>query len=361
MRSSWRILLALFAAANLAVAAVAFLRGRMAPAPVPSAPLAFALACNGTRDTGHTPVLRPKTANASQLAAVPRRGDPLAAFQAFCAPLIADGPEQLGGLHACVYAADKDVFVSASVIGGGMWEAHGIDTMLRHLRAAGGRGLVVDVGANIGLYTLAAAAEGHHVLAFEASATTAELLWRSVLLNGLAPLVHLWANGLSDAPARAQLAVNDANRGGSHVVAPRSVEDGVELVTLDAVLATLPRELCELPGLFLKADIEGYEPRFFRGAERFMRDTRPPLVLLEVTPGDSRRAGCSVAETLHALQGLGYRTRRMEAEVATPLEPQSASQIAEWLSSIGIASSGLADIELALPGWAPPGSPTCAA
>jgi len=48
--------------------------------------------------------------------------------------------------------------------------SHGVQYMLRTLDAthvAGGRPMLLDVGANIGMYSLAAAAAGHETFAFE--------------------------------------------------------------------------------------------------------------------------------------------------------------------------------------------------
>lgn len=62
--------------------------------------------------------------------------------------------------------------------------------------------LFVDVGANIGLWTLFAASKGYHTVSVEANPRTFRMLSANVELNGLAERVELHLNGVGEEPGR---------------------------------------------------------------------------------------------------------------------------------------------------------------
>lgn len=138
--------------------------------------------------------------------------------------------------------------------------------------------LFVDVGANIGSYSiLASGLAAANVIAFEPDPETAALFRRNIEVNSLQSLVELHESAAGDCEKVIQFTVGQdtVNRVAEH---DRAQTRGVLQTTLDNVLA-------DKHPLMMKADVEGYEENVIRGAEQTLRNPSLKVVLLEtVTP-----------------------------------------------------------------------------
>jgi FkbM family methyltransferase len=141
----------------------------------------------------------------------------------------------------------------------------------------------VDVGANIGLYSLTAARAmpaGARVLAFEADPVVAERLRRHLAFNRVQAVTVVEA-ALGAAPGTAVLHRNPANLGGNSLVRTGSgrIDVTVPVMTLAQALADRGVDHVGM----LKIDIEGYEDRVLVA---FLASAPPALwpayVLIEV-------------------------------------------------------------------------------
>ena len=108
----------------------------------------------------------------------------------------------------------------------------------------------VDVGANVGAYSLRAASQGMSVHSFEPNPENVKVLERNSEINGLSINMHACALGSSEGSA--SLA---PNRGASRITDAGDLE--VPVRTLDSF--HLPR------ADLLKMDVEGYELEVIRG------------------------------------------------------------------------------------------------
>ena len=163
---------------------------------------------------------------------------------------------------------------------------------------------VVDVGANYGVYTVAAAravgASGR-VWAFEPTPRCVSFLRRSLELNGLGQ-ASVIASAVSDRAGPVTLALRGQAEMNAIVQAAAGVAvEEVPAVTLDAS--------ADAPGWrdvdFVKLDVEGHEPQVVLGGRRFF-EAASPLVMLEV------KAGARVdLSALQALAALGYSAYRL--------------------------------------------------
>ncbi len=171
-------------------------------------------------------------------------------------------------------------------------------------------GVFVDVGANIGIHTLAAA---HHlragsgrVLAFEPHPENYRTLLHNLEQNGLAN-VRAESVGLSD--AEQTLEVRGAPRAGNWSLASAGdLTFRVRLLRLDDYLEAHLVERLDV----MKLDVEGSEVRALRGAAAALRRFRP-VIVFEANPHWLGRMGTSIAELFDTVWGLGYAVHPLRA------------------------------------------------
>ena len=135
--------------------------------------------------------------------------------------------------------------------------------------------LFVDVGANVGVYTvLAAGVVGARAMAFEPSPDTFEMLSRNIRLNDLADRVKAFNMAVGRVAGTMQLTVG---LGTENFINPRSSEGNsvsVKVTTLDARFAdTAPN--------FLKIDVEGFEAEVFAGAKSTLKNKKLRALIVE--------------------------------------------------------------------------------
>lgn len=144
--------------------------------------------------------------------------------------------------------------------------------------------MFVDVGANIGWYTLLASTivgDAGRVYAFEPRPETGDYLERTVALNGLQDRVTVYRFALSDSEGEAVLAWgrNTDNPGGSFLTQEECAE-GMERQRVP----TQPLDDLMLDRVdFMKVDVEGSEMRVFKGARQMLERCRP-VILSELSP-----------------------------------------------------------------------------
>jgi FkbM family methyltransferase len=161
--------------------------------------------------------------------------------------------------------------------------------------------VVVDIGANIGYYTLLAAkliGSVGKVIAFEPSSDNCALLQQSLQVNGLTNVV-LMPYAVADLDGTVSYGMDDSN--GRIAVDLRTDLTPVPAVTLDRVLAGEPRID------FIKMDIEGAEGRALRGMQQLLR-THRPIVCTEFSPDSlPTTSGLAPEEYLDLWRALGYQ------------------------------------------------------
>jgi FkbM family methyltransferase len=159
------------------------------------------------------------------------------------------------------------------------------------------RMVVVDAGANVGIFTCALAqivGESGFVHAFEPDPSSFSVLSANVAGNGLKGRVELNQMALGDGVGVVML----HSAGASSFVDAGSVP--VQVTTLDAYAEHLSRLDV------VKIDVEGYEPVLLQGAEETLRRLRP-LLLVECAERHRVRNGCSREQLLAQLGAFGYR------------------------------------------------------
>jgi FkbM family methyltransferase len=175
-------------------------------------------------------------------------------------------------------------------------------------REARGAGVVLDVGANAGIFSLAAlAAEPDAVVhAFEPTPEIADRLVAAAQLNGLDRL-HVHRTAVSDAIGQAALrrwrGELGTNEGMNFITAAH--EPGCELVptvTLDAFCAARGIIRVDL----LKIDIQGNEHLALAGARGLLQAGRIKTIFTELNWADDKGVTCPATETIRIMGDAGY-------------------------------------------------------
>lgn len=203
----------------------------------------------------------------------------------------------------------NDRFVSHGCLQGS-WEPE--ETAFLRATVKAGQ-TVLDIGANVGWYSLVAAeCVGEHgrVHAFEPRPETARMLRRTIADNGLDGRIAVWEVALDDRPGERRLVWNpvDANPGHSWLAAAGSAQEsaGAPLASATVNSGALDALLPELRADFVKIDVEGAEPRVIAGAAGFLARCRP-TILSELFPAQLVAvSGVTAADFIRQMEALGY-------------------------------------------------------
>ncbi len=187
--------------------------------------------------------------------------------------------------------------------------------------------VAIDGGANIGLFTLMAAARvggGGRVVACEPSPTTMALLRDNVALNAYG-WVDLREVALAERPGRLRMRVFTPGSGFSSF-APADTSAGTQVDVAVATLDEVAGDLLERTSL-VKLDVEGAELLALKGAPRLLEQARPDFIV-ELEPEHLERQGGSIGAVQALFEDAGYRGYAIRAGALEPLS-------GEWLRPEG--------------------------
>ena len=167
--------------------------------------------------------------------------------------------------------------------------------------------LVVDVGANLGLYSLAMARlvyPSGKVFSFEPASESFVALLDHIRCNGLMDMIEPHMCVIGDQPGACiftQDGVLGTNRiGGSSSQGKNAKAVSRMITTLDQFFARNGL----LPDL-MKIDVEGYETSVLKGAQQILSKKRCPI-LCELHPGYWKAMNLNVGDFIERTKTLGY-------------------------------------------------------
>jgi len=171
--------------------------------------------------------------------------------------------------------------------------------------------IFIDLGANIGLYTLIAASSvgnGGHVYAIEPHSRAYERLIDNIAVNGFGN-TSCYRYAVSDCSEQVELNILTGGYDAwSSLAEPEKgssfIKEFVDAVTLDSFV-----DEYDLVGRIrmIKVDIEGWESRFLAGAHETLSRDDAPVLQLEFAEQACRLAGSSCAQLYRALRKLDYK------------------------------------------------------
>jgi FkbM family methyltransferase len=183
----------------------------------------------------------------------------------------------------------------------GGWDDGKVDAIARAITAYSAKHNVslseltfVDIGANVGWFTVKMAALGVQVVAFEPMASNLYLLRRTLCLEEnaqLAERILLFGRGLGKEAQTCVVYSDDNNRGDGHttcstsnidqVLPPKgySVRGAIKVERLDDILSLENRRV-----VAVKMDTEGFEANVVEGGPEFFLNSKIPSVFTEYSP-----------------------------------------------------------------------------
>lgn len=184
------------------------------------------------------------------------------------------------------------------------WLLAGFDHVLR--QPSGSHLVFVDVGANLGWFSLQAARHDNigQVLAIEPDAGNQSLLQANIERNGLGDRIQLLACAVGAEPGTARLHLYRETNLGRHSLLTDHGH-GSRMVPLETIDGLLQRQgLADAPIAAIKVDVEGYEPAVLAGARQALRRTR--ALLVELSPALSRSGGLDLPAMLDTIAAAGF-------------------------------------------------------
>ncbi len=201
--------------------------------------------------------------------------------------------------------------------------------------------VVVDIGANVGLYTLFAARlvgpEGL-VYSFEPTPRSFAILKDNIQVNGLLETgrVKLRRMAVTDRRGSARLAVHRAN-GGHNTLFP----DGSETELIEVDTTTLDEALVGTRRVdVIKIDAEGAEPSIWSGMAGTLARNPQVRIFMEFAPSHLRRAGHDPGEFLDRIAASGFAIQRVGDEDGAMVESTREELCAAFSANLMLTRTG---------------------
>lgn len=173
--------------------------------------------------------------------------------------------------------------------------------------------VVVDLGANVGYYTLLAAekvGQTGRVFAFEPDPFCYGLLEKNVEINRFANVIAV-NKAVSGSSGKAWLFLEAKNKGGHRLYVSQEAGHSipVEVTSLDEYFRDGNSRVH-----LIKMDIQGAEMAALRGMRRIMEANEDLAIIVEFWPVGIERFGDAPADFVHTLLGYGFRFHAIKTD-----------------------------------------------
>jgi len=156
------------------------------------------------------------------------------------------------------------------------------------------KGLVVDVGANTGYFSFVALSKGCPVIAFEPNTIHTPYFMETMKLNNFS------MDKLTHHELFVSSTKNDVEFDGWSAYEGLKDENKTELVKTIAI-----KDVCD-ECLFLKIDVEGYEPDAMKSAKSLLENKKISYIMFELTYIIQDEVDTDQVNMLHSLNMYGY-------------------------------------------------------
>ena len=182
----------------------------------------------------------------------------------------------------CLYPRHQDSAMSGIYWKGQMFEAVEVRMVKEWLNADPEMGLI-DLGANIGTFTLSIAAMGRNVVSVEPNMENVRHLHKAVNLGKLEHRITLLANALSSERGVSKIIYSRDNQGDTrtkHIPVLPDMDYGGDNYSRFIVLDDLV-PFCKFKSAVIKIDIQGFEVNAFADADELFDKIHIPYIFME--------------------------------------------------------------------------------
>jgi FkbM family methyltransferase len=224
-------------------------------------------------------------------------------MERFCDPMAKFVRTQLRGpqqtpIH--VYTAQEDQWVSGNIIRQGMWEGH-LVTRIHNLLINEPDVVFVDIGANVGVFSLTVAKLGRHVISVDALDGNVARLCRSMQDGKLGDHMTIIHNALSYQREKVSLGTHKRNVGGTYVKKLDKLgfnKNGQQALVVDAILLDDLLEIFNIKRAVIKMDVETFEANVLKGGGKFFTNVKVEYLLLEFVSHRGKASGDFIVDFL---------------------------------------------------------------
>ncbi len=179
----------------------------------------------------------------------------------------------------------------------------------------------VDIGANIGWYTLNIAALGVNVIAFEPMEENLQILKHSLNLpsnikNGIRDRVTLYEHGLGEKDESCFIFSDNGNVGDGHVqCVPNVIDLKMKENYFVRGMVTIKRLDDAIPDangmhiVAIKMDTEGYESNVLEGGKKLFLESGVDLIITEFVPDSIVEKGGDPVKFMKTISDAGYAAK----------------------------------------------------
>ena len=181
-----------------------------------------------------------------------------------------------------IHNPNVDRFVSNQIKNNGCWECKHVQDMVDTLNANPGS-YFLDIGGNIGMWTLAAVAANKQAFTIEPSYENFSRICKTVNRNNFHDRVRLMTIAATSKPKLFRLDIPDLNQGGTHVIEIQA--DKVPRTDDKSIIKGYPIDSLDLPvdhPVVLKIDVEGHELEALSGAMEFLEKANIVYIMIEL-------------------------------------------------------------------------------
>jgi FkbM family methyltransferase len=204
----------------------------------------------------------------------------------------------------------RDISLAYHLLLDGYWESWITNVFNEKLR----EGMtVVEVGANVGYYSLLAAAKigpRGKLYCFEANPDITEILSTNVEINGFSDRAQIINMAVYSHSGELRFYVLPKHMGGSRLFRPDGENKpiAVKAISLDEFFPAGTRVD------FLKVDAEGAEAFILQGSQRLLRENPQISIVMEFIPNNLKAADSSPEKFLQDLSALGFKLSRIDED-----------------------------------------------
>ncbi|KAK3585310.1 hypothetical protein CHS0354_040258 [Potamilus streckersoni] len=179
----------------------------------------------------------------------------------------------------CIYPRERDIFISESLIAQGMWDS-GQTNLIQTALTTFPEAIFIDIGANIGYFSLLARAMDRAVIAIEPVNENFLHLEESVASNNFSDEILLLRHAITDRRTPVVMGQNKLNQGGVPIVKEEN-RDVIHRNSLTSVTMDDLSHLVLANEVIIKMDIEGYECRALRTSSEFFKHVKVRYLFME--------------------------------------------------------------------------------